>query len=325
LSPAHSQDVDHERPRCRPREKRERSSFFRPFWSGCSRHRCQPRHGKRDGSETRSHRLHGRPRLPEHRAGEAAAEEINDTALGNAVALELDLSSLASVREFAAAFNERYSTLDVLVNNAAASLRAPEINADGFEMHWATNVLGPHLLTQLLLPALEASGHGRIVTVSTLAAGGLDLSDTQYERRRYSGLGAYRASKQATRMLTWALADRLDATRVAANALNPGYVLTELTTNVGGLMKALVLVTRFTAVTPREGADTAIWLAASPEAEGASGRFWNKRREKRCRFRDSEAANELWALVEQQLTAADSTRRDEPLMLRGIATGAVGG
>ena len=88
---------------------------------------------------------------------------------GNAVALELDLSSLASVREFAAAFNKRYSTLDVLVNNAAASLRAREITADGFERHWATNVLGPHLLTKRLLPALEAGRNGRIVTVSMLA------------------------------------------------------------------------------------------------------------------------------------------------------------
>ena len=77
--------------------------------------------------------------------------------------------SLASVREFAAAFNKRYSTLDVLVNNAAASLRAREITADGFERHWATNVLGPHLLTKRLLPALEAGRNGRIVTVSMLA------------------------------------------------------------------------------------------------------------------------------------------------------------
>jgi NAD(P)-dependent dehydrogenase (short-subunit alcohol dehydrogenase family) len=150
--------------------------------------------------------------------------------------------------------------------------------------------------------------------VSTLAAGGLDLSDTQYERRRYSGLGAYRASKQATRMLTWALASRLDAARVTANALNPGYVLTELTTNVGGLMKALVLVTRFTAVTPREGADTAIWLAVSPEVEGVSGRFWNKRRERSCRFRNASAVDELWALVEQQLIPADTSRQKEPSM-----------
>lgn len=251
--------------------------------------------------------------------GEAAARAINETASGRAVALELDLSSLASVREFASAFNERFSTLDVLVNNAAASLRTRDVTPDGFEKHWATNVLGPYLLTKLLLPALEASGRGRIVNVSTLAAGGLDLSDTQFDRRRYSGLGAYRASKQATRMLTWALAERLDRTRVTANALNPGYVLTELTTNVGGLMKALILLTRFKAVTPREGADTAIWLAASPEVDGVTGRFWNKRRQIRCRFRDSPAVNELCALVEQQLTAADSVVRTEPSRSPGSA------
>jgi NAD(P)-dependent dehydrogenase (short-subunit alcohol dehydrogenase family) len=61
----------------------------------------------------------------------------------------------------------------VLVNNAAASLRTREITPEGFERQWATNVLGPYLLTKLLVPALEASGHGRIVTVSTVAASGL--------------------------------------------------------------------------------------------------------------------------------------------------------
>jgi len=156
--------------------------------------------------------------------GEAAAQEINEATRGTAVPLELDLSSLASVRSFVAAFNEGFSTLDVLVNNAAASLKTREVSADGFELHWATNVLGPHFLTQLLLPALRASGHGRVVSVSTLAAGGLDLSDTQYERRRFSGLGAYRASKQAVQMLTFALAARLEPQLVTANALNPGYV-----------------------------------------------------------------------------------------------------
>jgi NAD(P)-dependent dehydrogenase (short-subunit alcohol dehydrogenase family) len=63
----------------------------------------------------------------------------------------------------------------VLVNNAAASLQTREITPEGFERHWATKVLGLHLLTTLLLPALQASGVGRIVTVSTVAAGGLDL------------------------------------------------------------------------------------------------------------------------------------------------------
>jgi NAD(P)-dependent dehydrogenase (short-subunit alcohol dehydrogenase family) len=127
------------------------------------------------------------------------AEEIDRTTRGGATVSMLELSSLASVRDFARAFLDDFGKLDVLVNNAAASLRTRVVTPEGFERHWATNVLGPYLLTALLLPALEASGHGLIVAVSTRAAGGLDLSDTQYERRRYSGIGAYRASKQASR------------------------------------------------------------------------------------------------------------------------------
>ena len=237
--------------------------------------------------------------------GEAARSEIVETAGRNGVTvMEVDVSSLASVRAFARAFHERFPKLDVLVNNAAASLRAREITPEGFERHWATNVLGPHLLTKLLLPALEASGHGRIVTVSTVAAGGLDLSDTQYQKRPYSGIGAYRASKQASRMLTWALADRLSGKPVTANALNPGYVLTDLTKNVGGLLKIAVVLTSFRAQTALDGADTAIWVAASPEVEGVTGKFWNKRHEIRCRFRSTAAVEQLWTLVEQQAAAS---------------------
>jgi retinol dehydrogenase 12 len=233
--------------------------------------------------------------------GEAARDEIIETTGSTGVTvMEVDLSSPASVRAFAHAFAERFPKLDVLVNNAAASLRVREVTPDGFERHWATNVLGPHLLTTLLLPALAASGHGRIVTVSTVAAGGLDLSDTQYERRPYRGTGAYRASKQAARMLTWALADRLRGTPVTANADSPGYVLSDLTRNVGGLLKVLVVLTSWRAQTPLEGADTTIWLAASPEVEGVTGKFWKNRREVRCKYRDPAALEQLWALVEQQ-------------------------
>ncbi|HZR96779.1 MAG TPA: SDR family NAD(P)-dependent oxidoreductase [Gaiellaceae bacterium] len=233
--------------------------------------------------------------------GAAAAREIADTTGSPHVsAMEADLSSLASVRAFARELQARFLRIDVLVHNAAVSLRTRQVTAEGFERHWATNVLGPYLLTSLLLPQLEASGHGRIVIVSTRAAGGLDLEDTQYERRRFGGIGAYRASKQASRMLTWALAERLGDRPVTANALNPGYVLTDLTTSVGGLLKVLVRLTSFRAVTALEGADTAIWLAASHEAEGRSGAFWNRRRETRCRFRNPQAIERLCGLVEIQ-------------------------
>lgn len=236
--------------------------------------------------------------------GEATSREIADTTGSAALtAMRVDLSSLASIRDFAREFGDRFSKLDVLVNNAAASLQTREMTADGFERQWATNVLGPHLLTELLLPQLEASERGRIVNVSTRAAGGLDLADTQYEHRRYNGIGAYRASKQAARMLTWALADRVRDQCITANALNPGYVLTDLTTNVGGLLKLLVRVTGFVAQTARDGADTAIWLAGAPELDGVTGKFWNDRHAVRCRFRDPAAIERLSGLVQRQLAA----------------------
>jgi NAD(P)-dependent dehydrogenase (short-subunit alcohol dehydrogenase family) len=102
-------------------------------------------------------------------------------------------------------------------------------------------------------------------------------------------------------MLTLALANRLKDTLVTANALNPGYVLTELTTSVGGLLKILVLLTSFKAETALDGADTAIWLAAGPGVEGRTGQFWNRRREVRCKFRDPAAMEQLWRLVEEQV------------------------
>jgi hypothetical protein len=87
-------------------------------------------------------------------------------------------------------------------------------------------------------------------------------------------------------------------------------VLTELTTNVAGLLKILVRLTRFKAESALDGADTAIWLAASPEVEGVTGKFWNKRREIRCKFRNPAEAEKIWALAEDQVA---TERRPERL------------
>jgi len=104
--------------------------------------------------------------------GEAARNEIIQTTGSTAVTvMQVDLSSLASVRALAHAVHERFPKLDVLVNNAAASLRVREVTPDGFERHWATNVLGPHLLTTLLLPAVPHSCQLQQTPVA--AAGGV--------------------------------------------------------------------------------------------------------------------------------------------------------
>jgi NAD(P)-dependent dehydrogenase (short-subunit alcohol dehydrogenase family) len=116
-------------------------------------------------------------------------------------------------------------------------------------------------------------------------------------------------------MLTWALANDLRDEPVAANAVNPGYVLTPLTRNATGPLKLLIALTGFAAQTPLDGADTTIWAAASPEVEGVTGTFWTKRHETRCRFRTPLQIQKLRAIVEQQLGDAsclETSTSDRP-------------
>jgi hypothetical protein len=94
--------------------------------------------------------------------------------------------------------------------------------------------------------------------------------------------------------VTGAVTDRLHGSPITANALNPGYVMTDLTRQAGGLLKVAVVLTSFRAQTALDGADTATWLAASPEAEGITGKFWNKRRAStRCRCPHQTWCNRL--------------------------------
>lgn len=237
--------------------------------------------------------------------GEAARREIQH-ATGNRD-LELmivDLSLRRSVREFAEAFTGRHPALHVLVNNAGVWLERRQESAEGVEMTWATNVLGYFLLTELLLPVLKAAPASRIVNVASRLAGDLDLGDVQFRRRAYSGRVAYAQSKQADRMFTWALARRLDGTGVTANAMHPGFVSTELFAKAGGLMGIMASAfAKLRALRPEEGADTAVWLAAAPEAQGQNGLFWMERAERRCRFRDPKAEEALWKLLAEMAAA----------------------
>src|SRR5262249_34246776 len=122
-----------------------------------------------------------------------------------------------------------------------------------------------------------------------------DLSDAQFERRPFNGMTAYAQSKQADRMLTWALAKRLEGTGVTANAVHPGFVSTELFRHQGGLVGTTISQSaRWFARRPEKGAETIVWLAAAPELEGVSGKFWTDLHEKACPYRSPEAVEQLW-------------------------------
>jgi NAD(P)-dependent dehydrogenase (short-subunit alcohol dehydrogenase family) len=232
--------------------------------------------------------------------GEAARREIAaETANPEVEVMLVDLSRQASIREFARTFRGRHPALHVLVNNAGVWLQRRQESVEGIEMTWATNVLAYFLLTELLLPALEKAPPARIVNVASELAGDLDLGDVQFKTRPYAGRTAYAQSKQADRMLTWALARRLPGRGVTANAMHPGFVNTELFSKAGGLLGvAASFWAKLQARRPEEGADTAVWLAASPDVEGRSGAYWIDRRERSCRFRDPAAEDALWKVSE---------------------------
>jgi NAD(P)-dependent dehydrogenase (short-subunit alcohol dehydrogenase family) len=229
--------------------------------------------------------------------GRAALADLGG---GDRAELQLvDLASQASIRDFARRLLDRHEALHVLVNNAGIWPQTREVGPDGIELTWATNVMGYHLLTALLLDRLKASGPARVVNVASTFAGRLDLDDVGFERRRFRGADAYMQSKQADRLLTWDLAERLAGTGVTANAVHPGMVRSELgRAQTGPKAAVLRAAFRLFGKTTTQGADTAIWLASSPEIQGATGKFWTSRREIRCRFRDAGQQQRLRALCD---------------------------
>ncbi len=227
---------------------------------------------------------------------EAAAQDIQkEVPEAQLSVLKLDLASLASTRVFAKAFVERHTKLDILVNNAGGWTPDRETGPDGIELTWMTNVVAPNLLSRLLLPYLTAAAQGgtgaRIVNVASTQAGGLDLNDIEFKSRKYSGLTAYSQTKQANRMLTWAMADEIMGTGVTANAMSPGLVKTSLNRNAKGFIAVMFgMLVPVMGKTPEQGADTAVWLASSPDVAGVNGKFYEKRKELACKFRADKSA-----------------------------------
>ena len=238
----------------------------------------------------------------EERGCAAMDEIVRATGNLHVQVMPADLSSQSSIRRFVRQFLATYPEIHVLVNNAAVYLPERRLSPDGIETTWATNVLGYHLLSRLLLERLKASAPARIVNVASTFADGLDLTDPEFHRRPYDGVAAYRQSKQANRMLTWALAERLVGTGVTANAVHPGGVATGIYRELRGIKGALVRGwVRLIKTGPREGADTPTWLATSPDIANVSGKFWASRRELPCIFRDPSAIERLWELCEKMV------------------------
>jgi NAD(P)-dependent dehydrogenase (short-subunit alcohol dehydrogenase family) len=242
---------------------------------------------------------------------EAAAERIrqsvaaeNNLAPATVSTIIADLSILSEVRRAAQEYRRRFERLDVLVNNAGGFFWDRHTTPDGLELTFALNHLNYFLLTQELLPLLEASANGqasRIVNVSSDAhqGGRLDFDNLQHERK-FNGWRAYANSKLANILFTFELSRRLDAKKVTANVLHPAFVATNFGKNNGTLFRVAMPITHLFAIPVEEGAQTSIYLAATPDVEGKSGSYFVKSKPTRAAERayDEDAATKLWEISE---------------------------
>ena len=223
---------------------------------------------------------------------EATLEEVRDqTGGGKPGSYLADLSSLDEVRGLAEQVLSKHDRLDVIVNNAGVIVREREESRDGHELTFAVNHLSHFLLTGLLLPLLKDSTPARLVNVASAGQSPIDFADPMLGRG-YDAMRAYSQSKLAQVMFTFELAERLQGTGVTANALHPASLMdTKMVHETFG----------YTMSTVEEGAEAVVRLAASPELEGVTGRYFDGTCEGRANRQadDPQARRRLWALSEE--------------------------
>lgn len=253
--------------------------------------------------------------------GEQAVQALQAAYPGSQVHfLSLDLGSLAAVRQTAERFFARWNRLDVLINNAAIMATPLGYTPDGFEQQFATNFLGPFLLTKLLLLALREAAPARVVilTSGTHRASDIHFDDIQYQHRPYDKWEAYGQSKTADALFAVALTRHFGEQHIMANAVNPGGIRTGLQEQYltpeeiraryydteGNLLPGFK--------TPEQGAATTVWAGVAPELEGIGGLYLED-----CHQAlpydpalstlhgylpyalDAEHAEQLWSIAEQ--------------------------
>jgi retinol dehydrogenase-14 len=229
--------------------------------------------------------------------GEAARAEVEAAGGKGAELLLLDLADLDSVRRAAEEVRARYGRLDVLINNAAVYKQRRELSRQGYELMFATNHLGPFLLTNLLLDLLKSSEPARVISVAAPSTTKLDFHDLQGELK-FGAFSAFGASKMANLLFTYELARRLQGRGVTANVLHPGLVKTAL---MGEAPAAVRWILNLISTTPEKAAATPVYLASSPDVRGVSGKFFKGQKQisSNAYSQDRDVQHRLWEVSEK--------------------------
>ena len=238
--------------------------------------------------------------------GEAARQAIATTTGNDRISVVPgDLADLGSVRQAALAIERAHPRLHILVNCAGVYTPKRTVTTDGFETMFATNLLGPFLLTNLVLPQLQAAGSARVLVISAPSGTKLDFDDLQGERR-FRSLTNFGASKAADLLFTFELARRLDGTGVTANAIHPGLTRTSLMSGAPAVIRWAVWP--FSG-SPESAAKSITPLALDPVFADRSGQFFHhaKAIDPPKSTRDPDVARRLWD-VSAGLTGFEQSR-----------------
>ena len=240
----------------------------------------------------------------EERGEHSRAQIIERTANDAVDVIACDLSSLASVRRAAQQLLDEGTRIDVLVNNAGVMTQQRELSADGIELTFATNVLGPFVLTNMLVALMRGdSAPGRIINVSSggMYSRRLDVEDLQMQQGTFDGVRAYALTKREEVVLTELWAQRLAPENVVVHAMHPGWVDTP---GVRTSLPSFHRVTKPLLRTAAQGADTIVWLGAAAAPAQSSGGFWHDRRRRPTHIlpgttETPQERERLWSQCEQ--------------------------
>ncbi|CAK8573479.1 unnamed protein product [Lathyrus sativus] len=221
--------------------------------------------------------------------------------------MELDLSSMVSVKKFASEFISSGLPLNILINNAGIMACPFMLSKDKIEQQFATNHLGHFLLTHLLLDTMKKTAHesnkeGRIVNVSSEAhrfaySEGIRF-DKINDQSSYSNWRAYGQSKLANILHANELAKRLkdDGVNIIANSLHPGAIVTNLYRHTSVINGIVNMVGRFAMKNAQQGAATTCYVALHPQVKGVSGEYFSDSNlgKATSQGRDADLAKKLW-------------------------------
>ena len=216
--------------------------------------------------------------------------------------IQADLSSQQGIRLLAAEVKKKYSTLDVLVNNAGGFFWKRQESVDGIEMTFALNHLNYFLLTNLLLDLLRNSPSARIVNTSSGVHNNqvIDFNDLQL-KKNYLHFKAYGKSKLANLYFTYELARRLNGSGITVNAFNPGFTKSNIAKEGNLATQIFMPLTNMFSNPTEQGADAGVYLASSPEVESITGKYFFERKPIPSSdiSYDEEIAQRLWNISEE--------------------------